>query len=244
MQRNLRRPPSWLITSPEAVDTELGLIKTGKEADTHLVERRLGERGHLLARKVYRSLEHRTFHNDAAYRAGRRTGERRVDLAMAQGSRAGMRMRAVQWARHEHRMLRRLWQAGAAVPYPIDCDGAEMTMEYMGTLELAAPRLVEAARSGALDYPDLWRQCRELLRIMVRSGVVHADLSPYNLLVWHRRLIAIDFPQAVDLGPNGSDLEFLHRDVANVCRFFSARGVDCDAEEVFADLVSFVPWPQ
>lgn len=242
MQRNLRRPPSWLITGPEAVDTELGLMKTGKEADTHLVERRLGDRWHLLARKVYRSPEHRTFHNDAAYRAGRLTGERRVDLAMAQGSRAGMRMRANQWARREHQVLRLLWQAGAAVPYPIFCEKAEVEMEYLGSIESAAPRLVEAARSAGLDYGDLWRQCRDLLRTMVRCGVVHADLSPYNLLVWHRRLFAIDFPQSVDLVMNDADMEFLRRDVGNVCHFFSGRGVECDPEEVFGDLVSFVPW--
>lgn len=185
-----RRPPSWLITDPKATDTELGLLKTGKEADTRLVERRLGERSHLLARKLYRSVEHRQFRNDAAYRAGRRTGNRRDDLAMAKGSRAGMRMRAESWALREFQVLRRLWQAGAPVPYPVTCEGPEVLMEFIGSEKEAAPRLVEASRMRRLEDSDRWRQCVGLLRLMVRNGVVHADLSPYNLLVWHRRLIA------------------------------------------------------
>lgn len=238
-----RRPPAWLITDPEAIDTELGLLKTGKEADTQLVERRLGERRHLLARKHYRSIEHRQFRNDAVYRAGRRTGNRRDDLAMATGSRAGMRMRAEAWALREFQVLRRLWQEGAPVPYAVACQGAELLMEFIGSQEQAAPRLVEAARGGNLDYPDLWRQCVGLLRVMVRSGVVHADLSAYNLLVWHRRLVAIDFPQAVDLGLNDQDLGLLQRDVRNVAGFFASRRVSADAEELFADLISYIPWP-
>lgn len=238
-----RRPPAWLITDPDAVDTDLGLLKTGKEADTRLVERRLGERRHLLARKRYRSLEHRQFRNDAVYRAGRRTGNRRDDLALAKGTRAGLRMRAESWALREFQVLRRLWQAGAAVPYPVTCAGAEVLMEFIGSQEQAAPRLVEAARGRSLDYADLWRQCVDLLQLMVTTGVVHADLSPYNLLVWRRKLVAIDFPQAVDLGLNDQDLDLLHRDIRNVAGFFAARGVSADLDELFADLVSFMPWP-
>ena len=238
-----RRAPAWLITDPRAVDTDLGLLKTGKEADTHLVERRFGERHHLLACKRYRGVEHRQFRNDAAYRAGRRTGNRRDDLAMAKGTRAGMRMRAEGWALREFKTLRRLWEAGASVPYAVTCEGAEVLMEFVGSEKRAAPRLVEAAREPGLDYSDLWLQCVDLLRLMVRRGVVHADLSPYNLLVWHRRLVAIDFPQAVDLGLNDQDLELLERDVRNVAGFFATRRVSTDADELFADLISFIPWP-
>jgi RIO kinase 1 len=231
-----------LITSPEAVDTDLGPIKSGKEANTYLVERRLEDRAHLLVRKEYRSQEHRSFRNDAHYRLSRRTGSRRVDLAMAQGTRTGMLFRAEQWARSEHNALSRLWQAGAAVPYPISWRGGELTMEYLGSRRSAAPRVVDAARDPSLDFTDLWRQCVDLLVTMVRCGIVHADLSAYNLLVWRRRLYAIDLPQASELRLDDGALDFLHRDVDNVCRFFRARGVDADAEVLFADLISFVPW--
>jgi RIO kinase 1 len=237
-----RRPPSWLITDPDAVETELGLVKTGKEADTHLVERRLGDRAHLLARKRYRSTMHRTFRQDARYRLSRRTGSRRVDLAMAQGTRAGMQMRAEQWALAEYRALTRLWQAGAAVPYPVSWESGEVTMEYLGSLRAAAPRLVEVAGDPSVDLVDLWRQCVDLLATMVRTGIVHADLSAYNLLVWRRRLFAIDLPQASELRLDEGALDFLRRDVDNVSRFFRARGVDADADALFAELVSFVPW--
>jgi RIO kinase 1 len=138
--------------------------------------------------------------------------------------------------------MRRLWDAGAAVPYPVRLHGTEVTMEFIGDADIAAPRLVEAARSGSLAFPDLWEQCRELLRTMVRCGIVHADLSPYNLLVWRDVLYVIDLPQCVDLGRHDQDLDLLQRDVRNVCTFFARHGVTCDPEEVFAELVALVPW--
>ena len=70
---------------------------------------------------------------------------------------------------------------------------------------------------------------------MVATGVAHGDLSAYNLLWWDDRLWFIDFPQAVDIAANPQGLGFLHADVVNVCRWFAARGLDTDAEEVFAD---------
>jgi len=73
---------------------------------------------------------------------------------------------------------------------------------------------------------------------MVAEGFAHGDLSAFNLLWWEGELVFIDFPQAVDLATNPSGLDFLHRDVLNVCRWFARRGVERDAEEVFADLLS------
>jgi RIO kinase 1 len=236
------RPP-WLITDPEAVETELGVLKTGKEADAYLIERSLGPRLHLLVAKRYRDPEHRTFRNDALYRAGRRTGDRRIDLAVHKGTRAGMRFRAWQWAEHEFRALSRLWEAGVAVPYPISCGGTELKMEFVGEGELPAPRLVDAARAEPLDYEDLWRQCLDALRAMAACGIVHADLSPYNLLVLRGRLFVIDLPQSVEIGVHDQAMDLLLRDVRNTCRFFMRRGVECDAEEAFAELVSLAPWP-
>src|SRR2546423_3052715 len=86
--------PDWVITSGDARQTELGLLKTGKEADVHLVERRHFDAVNVLAAKRYRKFEERLFRNDARYRAARRTGESRLDKAMAQGNKAGMAFRA------------------------------------------------------------------------------------------------------------------------------------------------------
>ncbi|MEA3020548.1 MAG: kinase 1, partial [Actinomycetota bacterium] len=84
-----------------------------------------------------------------------------------------------------------------------------------------------------------WDQLVDGLRVMTAEGIVHADLSAFNLLWWSGRLWFIDFPQAVDLAANPSGLEFLHRDVLNVCQWFLRRGVERDPEAVFADLVTY-----
>jgi RIO kinase 1 len=237
-----RPKPDWLITEDGAIDTELARLQTGKEADAFLLERTLGERSHLLVAKRYRDHHHRAFRNDAAYRAGRRTGNRRDDLAIAGGSRAGMRLRGEQWARHEFHILQRLWAAWAPVPYPISCTGAELLMEYVGDIEQPAPRLIDIARIDQLNFVDLWQQCLQALRTMVTCDVVHADLSAYNILVWQGRLVLIDFPQAAEIGLSEHDMEFLHRDVTNVVTFFERVGVGCDIEDVYADVVSHICW--
>jgi RIO kinase 1 len=231
-----RTGTGWVIVDGNARQHERGLIKTGKEADVFLVERRLGERTNLLAAKRYRSFEDRMFRNDARYRQGRRTGESRVDRAMARGSRAGMAFRARQWVETEFETLCRLWSAGASVPYPVQRLGREVMVEYVGSEESAAPRLVQF-RGPARELGDLYRQLLDSLRLMAELGVVHGDLSPYNMLVWEGRLVLIDFPQAVDTFRNGDGMSLLERDVMNTCSWFAKRGVRTDPSALIAELV-------
>jgi len=232
--------PDWVITEDAARQYERGIIKTGKEADVHLVERVLGDRTNLLAAKRYRDLDERAFRQDAKYR--KRLGDRRVELAIAQGTRAGLTFRAQQWLETEFDVLGRLWEAGAAVPYPVQKLGVELMMEYLGDEDEAAPRLVNAVvgRSKA-EKAELFDQLREQLRIMTTLGIVHGDLSPYNLLVWNDRLYVIDIPQAVDpiLQPEG--LATLQRDVENLCKWFVSKGVrDADPVEVYRELLEIL----
>lgn len=231
--------PDWVITEDAARQFELGILKTGKEADVHLVERVLAVETNLLAAKRYREVEERTFRNDAKYR--RRTGDRRTDLAMAQGTRLGMSFRAQLWIDTEFEALSRLWSAGAPVPYPVQMLGNELMLEYLGDEEEAAPRLVHAAGGRDRDQmTDLYRQVVDALRIMSSCQLVHGDLSVYNLLVWHDRVYVIDFPQAVDPLLNTDGLQLLDRDVRNLCRWFAGRGVETDADELVRELISLV----
>ena len=73
---------------------------------------------------------------------------------------------------------------------------------------------------------------------LTRTGTVHGDLSPYNLLWWRERVWMIDFPQAVDLLQNPHGFDLLHHDVVTVCTWFARKGVDCDGEAVFAELLA------
>ncbi|MCA1671273.1 MAG: hypothetical protein LC799_03385 [Actinobacteria bacterium] len=231
-------PPDWVITQDAAHQIERGILKTGKEADVHLVERRLGERRNLLAAKRYRSLARRQFRDDSRYRQSRRTGNRRTDLAMDKGTQVGLAFRAEQWVANEFAVLGRLWSAGVSVPYPVQRSGSEILIEYLGDDDVVAPRLVHAPLAEG-QAADLFAQAVANLRLCAAQGIVHGDLSPYNMLVWGDRLFLIDFPQSVDpLAPDG--LRLLERDVANLCQWARRQGVVCDPGELCAEVMAEV----
>ncbi|HEY0697473.1 MAG TPA: RIO1 family regulatory kinase/ATPase, partial [Micromonospora sp.] len=188
--------PDWLVTELAAVDPELGVLKTGKEADVHLVRRAVPgtDRSCLLAAKRYRDAEHKLFHRDAGYLEGRRVRRSRENRAMAGRTAFGREMIAVQWANAEFAALSRLWSigrehGGVAVPYPVQVIGTELLLECVGDAEQgrAAPRLAQL-RPGPVQLEQLWAQLVDALVVLARSGLAHGDLSPYNLLVDGERL--------------------------------------------------------
>jgi RIO kinase 1 len=232
-----RPVPDWVITEDRARQYEHGLLKSGKEADVYLVERSLGDRTNLLAAKRYRQFEDRMFRNDTRYRQNRRTGESRVDKALVKGTRVGMAFRAQQWVETEFEVLGRLWSSGVSVPYPVQRLGREVMLEYLGDESQAAPRLVHF-RGSRQEFEELYHQLLANLTLMTEIGVVHSDLSPYNLLVWNGTLYVIDLPQAVDPILNPEGLALLERDVLNTCGWFQKRGVPADPSEVLGDLIA------
>jgi RIO kinase 1 len=220
--------PEWLVTDAGAVDDELGVLKTGKEADVHLVRRRVpgSDRECLLAAKRYRPPEHRMFHRDAAYQEGRRVRRSREMRAMARRTAFGRSLLADQWSLAEFRALGTLWSAGLPVPYPVQRDGAEVLLEFVGTPDgTAAPRLAQLRPDPGM-LSALWEQLVGALRGLARAGLAHGDLSAFNLLVHDGRLVLIDLPQVVDLVANPNGVGFLTRDVRAVCTWFRARGLD------------------
>lgn len=230
--------PDWVRTEHGAVDTELGVLKTGKEADVHLVRRGVPgtDRVSVLAAKRYRDGDHRLFHRDAGYLEGRRVRRSREMRAMTNRTAFGKELIAGQWAAAEFGALSRLWQVGQeggtiSVPYPVQLIGTELMLEFIGDQETgeAAPRLAQV-RADQADLEDLWRQMTEALSVLARTQIAHGDLSPYNTLVHRGRLVIIDMPQIVDLIANPQGAEFLARDVRNVAAWFTARGLKVDAD--------------
>jgi RIO kinase 1 len=232
--------PAWVVTDRNALDAELGVLKTGKEADVHLVRRGLPDGPEcLLAAKRYRGSEHRMFQRDAGYQEGRRTRKSRDARAMAKRTRYGRELTAGKWAVAEFEALSRFWTLGAPVPYPVQLAGSELMLEFIGEPDgSAAPRLARC-RPGRAELADLFAQCVDAMLLLARAGYAHGDLSPYNLLVHRGRLVVIDLPQVVDLFANPQGPGYLERDCANVCGWFAARGlVTADLDHLFGDLMA------
>jgi RIO kinase 1 len=224
--------PDWLVTDLAAVDRELGIVKTGKEADVFLLERAMPgtDRSCLLAAKRYRSNDHRLFHRDAGYLEGRRMRRSREMRAMSNRSAFGRNLIAERWAVAEFAALATLWQLGAPVPYPVQRDGTELLLEFVGADGAAAPRLAQL-RPEPDELLGLWRQLVDALGLIASAGLAHGDLSAFNLMVHDGRLVVIDLPQVVDLVANPRGPEFLERDVRNVAGWFTARGLSPELAE-------------
>ena len=166
-------------------------MKTGKEADVSLLRRQFEGRSTLLAVKQYRDAQHRMFHRDAGYLEGRRVRRSRENRAMATRTSFGRDLIAGQWAAAEFAVLSRLWRAGAAVPYPVQLDGTELMMEFIGYAHgvLSAYNvLVHRERLVLIDLPQaidlvgnpqgfdyLQRDCRNICSWFTARGVAADD---------------------------------------------------------------------
>ncbi|GAB3081704.1 hypothetical protein GCM10027053_53160 [Intrasporangium mesophilum] len=237
--------PDWVITDLGAVEADLGVLKTGKEADVHLVRRWVPgapDRDVLMAGKRYRSSKHRMFHRDSGYLEGRRVRKSRETRAIRTRTSFGKELISGLWAFAEFETLIRLWGEGLPVPYPVQMSDDEMLMEFIGTPDgQAAPRLAQARPAPEL-LPRLYEQLREAMLRLAELGWAHGDLSPYNVLLdgdgEDVRLVLIDWPQIVDIIGNPHGPEFLERDARNMCDWFTRRGYAVDDGLLFGDLMA------
>jgi RIO kinase 1 len=241
----VRPVPSWVITH-DYQDTELGTLKAGKEAGCFLIKRIGGDgRFCLLVRKDYRKRSDRTYNRPVqagerairrdAYMesvAIRRPSERK---AVRAHNMVGRLVMEATWATREFATLRRLWDAGASVPYPVEEVEHGFVMQYIGTEGSGAPRLADA-RLGRDEAAVLFERVVSQLQILAREGIVHGDLSAYNILLQHGRPWIIDVPQAMELD-HSQGRELFKRDVANLCRHFERLGISSDPESLTAELL-------
>ena len=212
----------------------VGELKSGKEATVYLGRSPLGD----VAVKIFRDVEVRSFKNDQRYLDGRWIGDARLAKAIRNRSGRGRRALKAMWAAHEYLMLWRLWRAGVAVPEPlvgpdafdIAEAGEVVVMRFVGEPDAPAPRLSDAV----LDEDEAraaYAQSVELMAACWRLGVVHGDLSAYNLLWWRGRVVLIDFPQAMERERPGAP-ELLAQDAATLALSFRRLGVEADAAEL------------
>ena len=200
------------------IDEVMRQLMSGKEATVYVV--RCGD--DIRCAKVYKEADKRSFHQAVAYQEGRRVKNSRQARAMEKGTKYGRKMAEEVWQNAEVEALYRLAAAGVRVPTPFVCFEGVLLMELVtGADGNAAPRLndVELTRELALTYH------KALLRqvvLMLCAGVIHGDLSEYNILVDAEGPVIIDLPQAIDAAGSSVAASMLDRDVTNLATFFSA----------------------
>jgi len=198
------------------VDAVLRQLMSGKEAMIFVV--RCGE--DIRCAKVYKEANLRSFRQSVDYTEGRKVKNSRRARAVEKGSRYGRKAKEEAWQSTEVDALYRLAAAGVRVPRPYNFIDGVLLMELVTDSEgNAAPRLNDLVLA-----PDQAREyhralMRQVVR-MLRAGVVHGDLSEYNVLVGGDGPVIIDLPQAVDAASNNHASGMLERDVGNLTRYF------------------------
>lgn len=189
-------------------------LQSGKEAQVYLV--RAG--GEIRVAKLYKELGHRSFRNRSDYTDGRKVRNSREQRAIDKRTEFGRRLDEHAWHNAEVDALYRIHAAGVRVPQPFEfVDGVlvmERIQDYRGE---PAPRLADLSIDAEEARAIFDHLLREVVR-MLCSGIVHADLSDFNVLMAHDGPVLIDFPQCVDPVRNNNARKLLIRDVDNLTR--------------------------
>lgn len=198
------------------IDEVMRPLKSGKEAAVYVVV----AEGEIRCAKVYKEAGKRGFHKQAQYQEGRKTRNSRQARAMQKGSRYGREQQESLWQNAEVDALYRLAGVGVRVPKPHNFIEGVLLMELITDADgNAAPRLndLELSREQALEFHQVL--IREVVK-MLCAGIIHGDLSEYNILVDSHGPVIIDLPQAVDAAANNNAARMLERDVDNLTTYF------------------------
>jgi RIO kinase 1 len=199
------------------IDEVIRQLMSGKEATVYVV--RCGDE--IRCAKVYKEANKRSFRQAALYQEGRKTRNTRQARAMAKGTRFGRKAQEDAWQNVEVDALYRLAAAGVRVPRPYAYAHGVVLMELLTDAHgNAAPRLNDVVLPEALAVEYHATMLREVVR-MLCAGVIHGDLSEYNVLVTGEGPVIIDLPQAVDAAANNNAAAMLKRDVLNITTYFS-----------------------
>ena len=194
------------------VDAVLRQLMSGKEATVYVV--RCGD--DVRCAKVYKEASQRSFRQAASYQEGRKVKNSRQARAMEKRTSYGRKMQEEVWQNAEVDALYRLAAAGVRVPTPYICFEGVLLMELLTDADgNAAPRLndLDLSAEQALAYHA---QLLSQVVLMLCAGVIHGDLSEYNILVDATGPVIIDLPQAIDAAGNTEAAAMLERDVANL----------------------------
>ena len=199
------------------IDEVLYQLMSGKEATVYVVK----SQGSVCCAKVYKDAMKRSFKKAAQYQEGRKVKNSRRARAMEKGSSFGRKQIEDAWQNAEVDALFTLAKAGVRVPQPHGCYDGVLLMELVTNDEgEVAPRLndVEMSKEQALDDHA---QMMHYVKLMLCAGLVHGDLSEFNVLVDDYGPVIIDLPQAVNAAANNNAFEMLKRDVRNITDYYA-----------------------
>jgi RIO kinase 1 len=198
------------------IDEVISPLMSGKEADVFIV--RSG--GELRCAKIYKDALKRSFKKAAQYTEGRRVRNSRRARAMEKGSRFGRQQQEETWQNAEVDALYRLDRAGVRVPRPYGCFEGVLLMELITDEEGdVAPRLNDVSMSAEQAREDHAVLMHYVVR-MLSAGLIHGDLSEFNILVNEDGPVIIDLPQVVQAAGNNNARSMLERDIRNVTQYY------------------------
>jgi RIO kinase 1 len=199
------------------IDEVLYQLMSGKEATVYVV--RSGD--DTRCAKVYKEAAQRSFKQAAKYQEGRREKNSRRARAMEKGSKFGRKQMEESWQNAEVDALYRVARAGVRVPQPYGCFDGVLLMELVtdGAGEVA-PRLGEVDMSAEQARED-HALMMHYIQLMLCDGLVHGDLSEFNVLVDEYGPVIIDLPQAVDAAANNNARAMFTRDVDKITSYYA-----------------------
>jgi RIO kinase 1 len=204
------------------VDEVLSQLMSGKEATVYVV--RCGNE--IRCAKVYKEAAKRSFKQAATYQEGRKVRNSRRARAMEKGSKFGRKQQEDTWQNAEVDALYRLANAGVRVPVPYGCFNGVLLMELVTDDEgQVAPRLSDVSMSADQARED-HAEMMNSVKLMLCAGLIHGDLSEFNVLVDDYGPVIIDLPQAVDAAANNSAEAMLTRDVQNMSNYYGMFAPD------------------
>ena len=218
-------------------------VKGGKEASVYQCRSGAAVKSELVAAKVYRPRSLRNLRNDHLYRQGRPDLDEngrvifddRMLHAMEKKTQYGRELQHQSWVAYEFTSMRQLHAAGADVPEPFHMANNAILMEFIGDSARAAPALNEVGL-GRSEARNLFDRVLANVRILLRHGRIHGDLSAYNILYWNGEITLIDFPQVISPRSNRNAFKVFCRDVERVCEYFALQGVGSNVRKLAEEI--------